>query len=162
MTLEVDSNGSYRHLDDPGEPTTGDPRLSVTDEEAAILSVLAHGRTVVEFGTGLGVSTRALAQTAQLVCTVDVDEWVQDTIWPDLPVNVVCHVDRSELPTQADMVFIDGDHTLEGTQADVRDAMYLATQLVVMHDIGSDVVRSCCGPDWLFIPTTHGLGVLWR
>ena len=109
MTLELDSNGSYRHLDDPGEPTTGDPRLSVTDEEAAILSVLAHGRTVVEFGTGLGVSTRALAQTAQLVCTVDVDEWVQDTIWPDLPVNVVCHVDRSELPTQADMVFIAGD-----------------------------------------------------
>ena len=160
MNLIPHSTGSYVHGDDPGEPTTGEPRLSVTEVEGEMLAVLAAGRSVLEFGTGLGVSTRALARTARKVYTVDIDEWVQETIWPTLPDNVSTCDDRDRLPI-VDMVFIDGDHTEEGTAADVAAAMRLASEVIVMHDTSAPTVRSACDDEWLFIGTTHGLGVRW-
>ena len=160
MNLIPHSTGSYVHGDDPGEPTTGEPRLSVTEVEGDMLAVLAAGRSVLEFGTGLGVSTRALARTARKVYTVDIDEWVQETIWPTLPDNVSTCDDRDRLPI-VDMVFIDGDHTEEGTAADVAAAMRLASEVIVMHDTSAPTVRSACDDEWLFIGTTHGLGVRW-
>ncbi|MGA1074153.1 MAG: class I SAM-dependent methyltransferase [Ilumatobacteraceae bacterium] len=160
MNLIPHSTGSYVHGDDPGEPTTGEPRLSITEVEGEMLAVLAAGRSVLEFGTGLGVSTRALARTARKVYTVDIDEWVQETIWPTLPDNVSTCDDRDRLPI-VDMVFIDGDHTEEGTAADVAAAMRLASEVIVMHDTSAPTVRSACDDEWLFIGTTHGLGVRW-
>ena len=65
MKLVPQENGSYTHPADPGEPTTGTPRLSVTELEADILAALVAGRDVLEIGTGLGVSTRAMAATAR-------------------------------------------------------------------------------------------------
>lgn len=158
MNLIPHSTGSYVHGDDPGEPTTGEPRLSITEVEGEMLAVLAAGRSVLEFGTGLGVSTRALARTARKVYTVDIDEWVQETIWPTLPDNVSTCDDRDRLPI-VDMVFIDGDHTEEGTAADVAAAMRLASELIIMHDTSAPTVRAACDDEWLFIGTTHGLGV---
>lgn len=160
MNLIPHSTGSYVHGDDPGEPTTGVPRLSITEVEGEMLAVLAAGRSVLEFGTGLGVSTRALARTARKVYTVDIDEWVQETIWPTLPDNVSTCDDRDRLPI-VDMVFIDGDHTEEGTAVDVAAAMRLASEVIVMHDTSAPTVRSACDDEWLFIGTTHGLGVRW-
>jgi len=160
VNLIPHSTGSYVHGDDPGEPTTGEPRLSITEVEGEMLAVLAAGRSVLEFGTGLGVSTRALARTARKVYTVDIDEWVQETIWPTLPDNVSTCDDRDRLPI-VDMVFIDGDHTEEGTAADVAAAMRLASEVIVMHDTSAPTVRSACDDEWLFIGTTHGLGVRW-
>ena len=158
MNLIPHSTGSYVHGDDPGEPTTGEPRLSITEVEGEMLAVLAAGRSVLEFGTGLGVSTRALARTARKVYTVDIDEWVQETIWPTLPDNVSTCDDRDRLPI-VDMVFIDGDHTEEGTAADVAAAMRLASEVIIMHDTSAPTVRAACDDEWLFIGTTHGLGV---
>ena len=158
MNLIPHSTGSYVHGDDPGEPTTGEPRLSITEVEGEILAALVHGLVVVEFGTGLGVSTRALARTARKVYTVDIDEWVQETIWPTLPDNVSTCDDRDRLPI-VDMVFIDGDHTEEGTAADVAAAMRLASEVIIMHDTSAPTVRAACDDEWLFIGTTHGLGV---
>ena len=160
MNLIPHSTGSYVHGDDPGEPTTGEPRLSITEVEGEMLAVLAAGRSVLEFGTGLGVSTRALARTARKVYTVDIDEWVQETIWPTLPDNVSTCDDRDRLPI-VDMVFIDGDHTEEGTAAAVAAAMRRASEVIVMHDTSAPTVRSACDDEWLFIGTTHGLGVRW-
>ena len=160
MNLIPHSTGSYVHGDDPGEPTTGEPRLSITEVEGEMLAVLAAGRSVLEFGTGLGVSTRALARTARKVYTVDIDEWVQQTIWPTLPDNVSTCDDRDHLPI-VDMVFIDGDHTEDGTAADVAAAMRLASEVIVMHDTSAPTVRSACDDQWLFIGTQHGLGVRW-
>jgi hypothetical protein len=159
VNLVSHSTGSYIHSDDPGEPTTGKPRLSITEVEAEILAALVHGLVVVEFGTGLGVSTRALASTARLVVTADIDEWVQQTIWPTLPKNVTTCYDRDSLTQRVDAVFIDGDHTEEGTARDVQHAMRIASRLIVMHDTSSPTVRAACDDEWLFIGTTHGLGV---
>jgi hypothetical protein len=159
VNLIPHSTGSYVHKDDPGEPSTGKPRLSITELEADILAALVHGLVVVEFGTGLGVSTRALASTARLVVTADIDEWVQRTIWPTLPKNVTTCYNRDSLTQRVDAVFIDGDHTEEATARDVEHAMRIATQLIVMHDTASPTVRGVCDDQWLFIHTTHGLGV---
>ncbi len=159
MKLNSHSTGSYMHGDDPGEPTTGVPRLSITEVEGEILAALVHGLVVVEFGTGLGVSTCALASTARLVVTADIDEWVQQTIWPTLPKNVTTCYDRDTLTQRVDAVFIDGDHTEEGTARDVQHAMRIASRLIVMHDTWAPTVRAACDDEWLFIGTTHGLGV---
>lgn len=81
--------GRYR-ADDPGEPTTGVPRVSIADDEVELLASLVAGKRVLEIGTGLGVSARAMASTATEVVTVDIDPWVHANVWPLLPRNVRC------------------------------------------------------------------------
>lgn len=157
------SNGSYMHPGDPGEPSTGDPRVSITDLEADMLAALVVGRDVIEIGTGLGVSTRALARTAKTVVTVDVDEWVQDTIWPDLPANVIPSpvVPSGKLFEAA---FIDGDHSTEAVAADWRAVAPLVRSggIVLAHDTNSKHVRDGLPQGFMFVPTTHGVGILWK
>lgn len=156
--------GSFAHPSDPGEPSTGAPRLSVTAVEAEILAAFVVGRTVLEIGTGLGVSTRALARTAKTVVTVDIDPWVQDTIWPDLPGNVV---PSPVVPTgkKFDAAFIDGDHSAEAVLEDFYAVAPLVRRggVILAHDTGAPVVRAALPalPGWQWLTTTHGIGVLW-
>jgi len=155
--LELTDGGSYRCADDPGEPSTGDPRLSVTDDEAAILAAFAIGRHVVEIGTGLGVSTRAFARTAASVVTVDIDPWVQDTIWPSLPGRVV---PTPTLPVGRlfDICFVDGDHSTEATAADI-DWGQRNARIVLVHDVAYPNVAAALDGRFVKIPTRHGIGV---
>lgn len=164
MTLVPADAGSYRHTDDPGEPTTGQPRLSVTDEEAAVLSAVCIGRGVLEIGTGLGVSTRALADSARFVITVDVDPWVHDNVWPFLPGNVAGVKALDEITASFDAVFIDGDHSTDATRRDIDFARshLLPGGLLVVHDVNYGSVRKALtGPGWRTVTTSHGLG-FWR
>lgn len=151
--------GSWEHPDDPGEPSTGVRRLSVTDTEAAILSGLAAGKMVIEIGTGLGVSTRALARWASVVYTIDVDEWVFRNIMPTLPENVTAVTDRAHFHAGKafDLVFIDGDHSGEAVKADLRFARQLCRGLIVCHD--AKAISEYLDGDWLHIATVHGLAV---
>ena len=153
-------SGSWSHPDDPGEPSTGHPRLSVTDLEASILAAFVAGWTVLEIGTGLGVSTRALASTAKQVHTVDIDPWVHETIWPYLPDNVVTH----ESPDKVDRVFavfIDGDHSTAQTARDIVTAQRCSPNVILCHDANYDEVRKAFDDGWHIIPTEHGIGVRW-
>lgn len=165
MNLTSLASGSYTHPDDPGEPSTGKPRVSITDMEASILTAFVAGRDVLEIGTGLGVSTRALAASAASVSTVDIDEWVQVNIWPTLPGNVTGVRSLPRGPFGA--VFIDGDHSTEAVARDLRTALSVAGPgaVVLAHDTAYPSVRqglSEVHPDgWAFIHTTHGIGVLW-
>lgn len=150
-------SGSWEHPDDPGEPSTGVRRLSVTDTEAAILSTIAAGKSVLEIGTGLGVSTRALARWAEIVYTLDIDEWVFKTILPTLPENVVGITDRNIKGRLFDVVFIDGDHSAAAVTDDLRFAREVCQGVIVCHD--SKAIGEYLDGDWLHIATTHGLAV---
>jgi hypothetical protein len=164
VTLRQHPSGSYSHDGDPGEPSTGAPRLSVTAEEASILTALFHNMTAVEFGTGLGVSTRAIAASASRLYTVDVDPWVRSEVWPTLPSNVVRCADRDKLPKAVDGAFIDADHSAEAKAEDVKCSLERAMLLLVVHDWNSGHVSDgaqSVTDGWLHIPTTHGLGVKW-
>lgn len=158
----MDESGSYRHADDPGEPTTGKPRLSVTDLEANILAALVAGRDVLEIGTGLGVSTRAMASKALSVTTVDVDPWVHENVWPTLPDNVA-RWNGAAIAGRFDVVFIDGDHSTEAVIADLATARIYVRPggMIIAHDVNYDTVRAGLDGDWHFVPTTHGLGLCW-
>lgn len=157
--LELHTSGSYIDQTDPGEPSTGNPRLSVTDLEAAILTVLADGQDVLEIGTGLGVSTRALASSARIVHTIDIDEWVIAEVWPRLPMNVRRWRDAAEISTVPVVAFIDGDHSTEAVVRDLEIADKAGARLIIVHDTNSPTVKAALGDGWRFIPTTHGLGV---
>lgn len=154
--MNLHESGSYIHPDDPGEPSTGHPRLSVTDLEAAILAVLVDGLTVLEIGTGLGVSTRAMASTARVVHTVDIDPWVWENIWPFLPENVVTHRTIDSVPL-VDAAFIDGDHNPAAVVRDLADARSCSPSLIIAHDY--EATKDQLGDGWRVIPTTHTLGV---
>jgi hypothetical protein len=162
--LVAHSTGSFSHPDDPGEPSTGNPRLSVTALEAEILAAFVVDRNVLEVGTGLGVSTRALARTAKMVVTVDIDEWVHDTIWPDLPGNVV---PTPVVPTNKtfDAAFIDGDHSTEAVLEDFWAVAPMVRRggVILAHDTEAPNVRAGLPPlpEWQWLTTTHGIGVLW-
>jgi len=164
MSLIPQENGSYRHPDDPGEPTTGEPRLSITDLEGEILAAFVAGCAVLEIGTGLGVSTRAMATTARSVTTLDVDEWVHANIWPTLPDNVTGVTSISDLVGTYGAVFIDADHSTEAVAADLELALDVCDAgLIIAHDTNAVAVRDGlrAAEDWHWINTTHGLGVLW-
>jgi predicted O-methyltransferase YrrM len=161
MTALNKVGGSYAHPDDPGEPTTGVPRLSVTDAEAAILAERVAGLHVLEVGTGLGVSTRAMAATAATVHTVDIDPWVIENIWPDLPDNV----DRTTAVPQRGgfgAVFIDGDHSTEATLRDIGVALSLLGPdgFVLVHDANYPKVRKAIPDDAEILDTEHGIAVI--
>lgn len=166
MALERVSNGSYMHPDDPGEPQNGVPRLSVTDEEAAILATYTEGKDVLEIGTGLGVSTRGLASTARAVYTIDIDPWVQENIWPTLPDNVVGAASVEHFGAAlVDVAFIDGDHSTEATERDIATAMSMLRpkpgSAILLHDTSATNVRAACKHSgWKYLETTHGVGVL--
>lgn len=152
---------SQIHPDDPGEPTTGVPRLSITRDEALILELLAAGKYVLEVGTGLAVSTNALAHSAVRVMTVDPDPWVHSTIWPYLPENVDVRSSLETVEGIFDMVFIDGDHEAPSVARDVEECLRRVAPgaLIVAHDANYAEVAEGLGEGWYVIPTTHGLAL---
>jgi hypothetical protein len=121
--------GNYYAPDDPGEiGYVGTPkRRSVTDAEAGILAHLAKGCAVLEIGTGLAVSTRALACTARSVVTVDTDSWVTDPLLPG--VRFVREVPPG-IPF--DLAFIDGNHETLAVLADLDRCR--AVPSLAVHD----------------------------
>lgn len=165
MNLTEHDTGSFQHPDDPGEPTTGDPRLSITKLEGQMLAALVAGRRVLEIGTGLGVSTAAMAATAKHVATYDIDAWVHDTIWPGLPDKVVGVKSLEHVGRAFGAVFIDADHSTEAVARDLSVALqHLGLGgVVIAHDTASPAVREGLveASGWHWIDTTHGLGVLW-
>lgn len=119
-------------------------RGSVTLEEARLLSALSFGRDVIEFGTGLGVSTYAICQTARTVVTIDPDAWVRDNVI--LPPNCFRHVGTfADMQTKGTfgMAFIDGLHEQEDVAQDIRDALKVVPPggLLVFHDYNQLPVR---------------------
>lgn len=166
--LARDAFGSYVDLEDPGEPQTGEPRVSVTEQEAELLAYMAHGRTVLEIGTGLGISTRALASTACTVDTIDPCPWVAEHVAIGLPSNVRHFRTLESLPTYPepfDLVFIDGDHDPAAVMADLDAALHLCPKgVIVAHDSNANHVWHALFAmrnDFTFLDTHHGLGILY-
>lgn len=164
MTLQPTRDGyGYHDLTDPGEPSTDRRRVSISDDEGDLLEYLAAGRRVFEIGTGLGVSTRALARRAKVVITTDIDPWVHDNIWPGLRGrNIVCLTGRPAEPPRVDLVFIDGDHHQDPIRADVRYAKSIVKfgGLIVVHDaIECAGTIGGLGGKWWTIPTQYGLAL---
>lgn len=154
--LTAHDKGGWIHPDDRGEPRIGTPRVSIADDEVSVLAWLAQGHDVLEIGTGLGISTRALAQRAHTVTTHDIDEWVHDNIWPDLPAT--CVADRMTLHGPFTFAFIDGDHSGPAIDEDVALAERLMPEggLIVCHDA---LALELHFRDWLILPTTYGLAI---
>lgn len=171
MTLP---EGAERRDDDPGEPLIGTPRISVASDDAALLRRLATG-ICLEIGTGLGRSTRALAEVCTTVHTVDIDPWVATTIRPELErdcPNVISVRSLSHLQPwpSYDTAFIDGAHDAASVARDVEAVWPIIRSggLLLMHDTRAGSVmegirRALHATDYvrmLHFPTAFGLGLL--
>lgn len=147
--------------DDPGEPSTGLPRIGVVEHEAELLQYLAHGKTVLEIGTGLGTATRALAKTAVTVDTVDIDPWVHTNIHGELRTldNVRCH-HRVPPGLTWDLVFVDGDHRPEAVKRDLALCPLVCPQgMWIFHDATELRKLLPAADGWTIIPTRYGIGI---
>lgn len=159
----------WTRTDDPGEPTTDRPRVSVSKVEASVLRSFARQRDVLEIGTGIGVSTTALSDSADSVVTHDIDPWVHEHVWPTLDDAVVRAATRGEIVERGggfDLVFIDGDHQPESVFADVEFARDLLRPwgLIVVHDAAYAHVAKAldeCAPGWVWLQTFHGMGLIF-
>ena len=168
MNLDQLDNGSYVAPDDPGEPGTGRPRISITERESQLLAFLAANKRVLEIGTGLGISTDRLACHALEVWTVDIDPWVHANVFPALHKDVKCFTDRDQIPESEvfDVVFIDGRHTVVDTHVDIEYAQSRCPRgIIVVHDAGLPEVYEALtyefGADWAMVETTHGIAVMF-
>ena len=159
----------YVCLQDPGEPVWGGKRLSVSDVEGKILSELSIDKSILEIGTGLGVSTKFMAETARYVYTIDIDPWVQENVFPSLPENVRCFtgIDEYGIMPGFDMAFVDGLHEYEQILKDVSDVRRLIKTggLLLFHDFRLPQVSRALVVskiNTISIMTTAGIGVAWN
>lgn len=152
-----------RHPEDPGEPGVGAPRIAIDPWEGRVLAELARGKRVIEIGTGLGESTRALARSAFEVLTVDIDPWVARTIVPGLPPTVTfVPAVPAVTPEPFDLAFIDGCHRGDAVQADVRAVMPLMKPdgLLVFHDWPAVAEAvGALGVQGVHLQSVYGLGI---
>ena len=152
---------------------------AVTDAEAAQLTELARGRTVLEVGSWYGLSTVVMARTARMVHAVD---WHRGdphagkretltSFWSnleryDVRDRVVIHVGRAEVilpmlrPRSFDFAFLDGFHETEAVDRDARLILPLLRPgaLLAFHDYGRFGVRSAV--DALGLPQVSLTGSL--
>jgi len=122
-------------------PDDAQGRGSVTLEEGRILLLLAIGRNVLEIGTGLGVSTLCLEQTAESITTIDPDPWVLEHV--KLPERVI-RLEKIDLARGPfDLAFIDGLHDTASVRKDIEDVRKLLhpSGLIVFHDTNQPPVR---------------------
>jgi len=137
------------------------PRISgwLHPREGATLAKLARGKSVLEIGSYLGLSTVCLARTALRVTSVDPHDGrstsSQGDTLPGFLGNLESHgvLDRvrcfpepfgpAVVPDLGtfDLAFIDGDHSAENVRADASLALRLLTPdgLLVFHDYASAV-----------------------
>jgi len=165
LKLDPAPNG-YLCRDDPGEPGRLEQRWSVNDGEARLLSELLYGRNVLEIGTGLGVSTRKIAETALTVHTVDIDLWVKENVAPTLPGNVTFYDDILRVPTGLDAAFIDGSHKADQCSRDIEDAIRIVGHgMIVFHDANQEGVTRAIQKSRLtfcaYVRTEAGMGIGW-
>lgn len=164
--LPSDINGYY-HPEDPGEPVWRTRRLSVNDLEARFISEFMGGKTVLEIGTGLGVATRAIAEKANFVHTVDIDPWVAETIG-ELPSNVKFYQSLEDVDEiEFDAVFIDACHEEEHVLRDIKSCIHLVKPggLFVFHDTNMPSVRNGIARSGLPVYAINfgaGIGIGWR
>ena len=160
----------WTHTDDPGEVgpdgNRQQKRWSINNIEARLVSELCRGLSVLEIGTGLGVSTREIAKLAKFVYTVDIDPWVEKIIAPTLPKNVIFFNNTPEHIT-VDAAFIDGLHTYEQCCKDIDFAKSVVKPdgLLIFHDLYiSGVHRAIVEkiPDFVEIKTYAGIGIAWN
>ena len=164
MLLEELENGSFVDKRDPGELTTGEKRVSVAPEESRFLAWVARARNVLEIGTGLGVSTRALHKHCRSLTTIDIDPYVHDHVWPKLPLEVWKVKDRAKVPLEKfDVVFVDGDHRTEQVRRDAEFAIARCQGVVIFHDAFMPSVQEGLAgfADWQVLDTTWGLAICW-
>jgi tRNA G37 N-methylase Trm5 len=149
---------------DPGEPGLGVPRWSVNATEARILGELFRGMFVLEIGTGLGVATRAIAERAKLVYTVDIDPWVKESV--ELPENAVFFSDISEIKGKVmDGAFIDSLHSTAQVEIDTLHAKRLVKKggIIVYHDaIMQSVMIAIQTLHPVLINTGAGIAITWN
>lgn len=117
---------------------------AVTDDEAAMLRVLAEGKYVLEIGSFTGYSADIMADSAIRVDCVDPFVESEPTLFINNlknRSNVFLHIGTSStivpgLIPNFDMVFIDGDHSYRGVQTDLDLAFDKVKfgGLIVCHD----------------------------
>jgi predicted O-methyltransferase YrrM len=139
----------------------------VNTTEARIVSELFRGLAVLEIGTGLGVSTREIARQAKYVFTVDIDEWVEINVAPDLPENVKFLTDIKEVPGDLDAAFIDGLHTYEQCTKDIEAVRRLVKSggMIVFHDLNIAGVNQAIEHSklkFVQILTYAGMALAWN
>lgn len=166
MNLIQAPNG-WKCPDDPGEPGTDKPRWSVNDTEARILAELLRNRDVLEIGTGLGISTRAIARWANKVYTVDPDPWVKKTVAPTLPENVVFLESIAGAPAAVDAAFIDGQHVYEQIVRDIADCKRIVCHggIILLHDATMQAVMKAITENLkgaVLLLTWAGLAMAWN
>lgn len=165
--LEHSQVNGYFHPSDPGEPGTGQPRLSVNDHEGRLLASLVRRMVVLEIGTGLGVSARWMAMTAKHILTVDPDPWVIENIFPTLPPSVIGCPDYQDWFPIFDAAFLDGLHQYEQVMKDIEIMrnQVRANGLLIFHDLYIQDVRRALKDSKIavmHIETRAGIGLAWN
>ena len=125
-TLTLCPAGNFLSEEEPGNAPVNEKKRSVTLQEAEILKRFAKDKYVLEVGTGLGVSTRTMAEAAKHITSVDIDPWTHSFSFPDNVTLVKAIPDE-----HFEMAFIDGSHEKEAVVIDVTES---SADFYILHD----------------------------
>jgi predicted O-methyltransferase YrrM len=142
---------------------------SITEAEATTLRRLARGGRVIEFGAAMGYSTVVMALVAAHVTTVDPHTGIPGSL-PALLHNLQAYGVRDRVTVvtatsqafcrdacqsaDADLVFIDGDHSYEAALHDLRCAasLLVAGGAIAIHDYARIGTVNRAVADWASDP----------
>ena len=115
-----------------------------------LISLARDAKTVIEWGVRGGVSTWALLEGLPddgHLYSVDIDHCIvpprvsEDPRWTFIVGDDLDPAVRTQLPSHADIVFIDTSHTYEQTVAELEIAPDYTPSRIVMHDVNQPQVR---------------------
>lgn len=150
-------------FDEVYEMLPSDGWLSRVEAELLWKTVLAARGPILEVGSYMGRSTILLSWAGRVVYAVDPFDDFHDTLTGDQVrdqllrnlysrkiTNVLVFREKIEhwSPRRCGMAYLDGDHTYDGTKAQIEKARCSGAQVIAVHDVndsggGLAVKRAC-------------------
>jgi len=164
-------------------PSLEENQGTVTEEDAAFLYGLAlavRPNLIAEVGTGWFRSLRAFTEAASWMdrhlgwpCEVwscDIDQGICTNAEEEFPSAFIVNGDSAwlaeKLPTKADLLFIDGEHSYDAVNKDYDNLLPVMSEraVIVFHDtsVNEEVKKAAIRRGAMILPAPRGIGLLAR
>jgi methyltransferase family protein len=150
-----------------------DLNVDMAPHYRTLIRLAGEAKTIIEWGVRGGVSTWALLEglppdgrlfSVDIIPCIVPPRVSGDPRWTFIVGDDLSPAVREQLPGQADLVFIDTEHTYEQAGAELHLAEQYSPKRIVLHDINQPQMRSavddfCAASDWRMVAYEDPFGL---